>query len=101
MLCSTLAGLESVAFNNSGDVVGALGWRHGFAGNKAAHLGQREQERGSGSDLSGAKTHEIRQQSYKSGALRNAIAKAGDHPLLERRIGLLLAHGFVEKFVHV
>jgi hypothetical protein len=64
-------------------------------------LGEREQKRGGGSDLNGAKTYEIGHQSYKTGALRNAITKTRDHPLFERGIRFLVAHGFVKKFVHV
>ena len=83
------------------DIFVALGWRRSFPGDHSAHLGEREQERGRGGDLNGAKAHEISDQFYKTGSLRNAIAKARDHSLFERRIGFLVAHGFVEKFVHV
>src|SRR5439155_3398297 len=53
-----------------------------------------------GGDLNSAKAHKIDKQLYESASLRDAIAKTGEHPLLESRIWFFLGEGFFQHFVH-
>ena len=71
-----------------------------FARDHSSDLHQREKHRGDGGDLNSAKAHKIDKQLYESASLRDAIAKTGEHPLLESRIWFFLGEGFFQHFVH-
>jgi hypothetical protein len=74
---------------------------HRFSGYRSSHLDHAEQQRRCGGELDGSEANKIHNQLNKTGALRNAIAKACDHTLLESGIGFLVGDGFVKKFVHI
>ena len=73
----------------------------GFAGDHSSHLDHAEQQRRRGGELDGAESNQIRDQLNQTGALRNAIAKARDHALLESGVGFLVGECFVKNFVHI
>ena len=75
--------------------------RHGFAGDHSSHLDHAEQQRRRGRELDGAETNKICDQLNQTGAVRNPIAKARNHALLESGVGFLVGDRFVKKFVHI
>jgi hypothetical protein len=76
-------------------------WRSGFSRQHSSHLDHAEQERRRGGELDGAEPNKICDQLNQTGALRNAIAKARDHPLFESGVGFLAGECFVKNFVHI
>ena len=66
-----------------------------------SHLDHAEQQRCRGGELNGAEPGEIHDQLNEAGPLRNTIAKARDHALLESGIGFLVGERFVKNFVHI
>ena len=71
-----------------------------FTGNHSSDLHECEQDGCDGRDLNGAQSHKIDKQLYESALLRDAIAKTGEHPLFESRIGFFMSESFFQKFVH-
>jgi hypothetical protein len=63
-------------------------------------LHECEQDGSNGGYLNCAQAHKIDKQLYESASLRDAIAKTGEHPLFESRIGFFMSESFFQKFVH-
>ena len=74
---------------------------HGLTGDHSPQLDHAEQQRRRGGELDGAEPDEIHDQLNQTGPLRNAIAKARNHALLESGIGFLVGESFVQNFVHI
>ena len=72
-----------------------------FAGNYSSNLHEREQHRCYRRNLRCAKSHKIDNELCDAaGFLRNAVAKAGEHSVLERGIRLFVREFFFQNFVH-